>query len=189
VSDVTPPAAAAGKPATPRWTDPDRLLYRAPASRTLSTVAIAIGVAWAIRLLIELISLIREFFWTIDDGPDAIPGAFGDFADRGIVDPLIFFLAAGALLVLLLPILPETPLLRVLMRVAVAGVGGFVLLSIKGLITAIGYSGSGFYFGYFVNSWIGWPLLVAIDLTVLLAVGAAVSWALANRKKAATPAK
>jgi hypothetical protein len=146
-------------------------------------VLIAIAVAWGIRLITELIALIREFFWTIDDGPGAIPDAFGDFGDRGIVDPLLFFAAAGALLVLLLPILPEAPLLRVLMRVAVAGVGGFVVLSIKGLITAIGYSTSGFYFGYFVNSWIGWPLLAAIDLTTLLAVGAAVSWALANRKK------
>lgn len=184
MSDVTPPAAPAGKPATPRWNNPDKLLYRAPASSTIPNVLIAIAVAWAIRLIVELISLIREFFWTIDDGPDAIPGAFGDFADRGIVDPLLFFATAGALLVLVLPILAETPLLLVLKRVAVAGVGGFIVLSIKGLITAIGYSTSGFYFGYFVNSWIGWPLLVAIDLTTLLAVGAAVSWALANRKKA-----
>jgi hypothetical protein len=91
--------------------------------------------------------------------------------------------------VLVLAILPEVPLLRVLQRVAVAGIGGFVLLTIKGLITAIGYSTSGFYFGYFVNSWIGWPLVVAIGLTTMLAVGAAVAWALAGRKKVATPAK
>ena len=181
MSDVTPPAA----PASPRWNDPDKLLYRVPASRTMTTVLIAIAVAWAIKVATELISLIREFIWTIDDGPGAIPDAFADFGDRGILDPLLFFAAAGALLVLVLPILPETPLLRVLMRVAVAGVGGFVILSIKGLITAIGYSGNGFYPGYFVNSWIGWPLLVAIELTTLLAVGAAVSWALATRKKAA----
>jgi hypothetical protein len=184
MSDVTPPAAAA----SPRWNNPDKLLYRVPASRTLTTVLIAIASAWGIKLVTELISLIREFFWTIDDGPGALPDAFADFGDRGILDPLLFFAAAGALLVLVLPILPETPLLRVLMRVAVAGVGGFVLLMIKGLITAIGYNLDGFYFGYFVNSWIGWPLLVAIDLTVLLAVGAAVSWALANRKKMAKPA-
>jgi hypothetical protein len=164
------------------------LLYRAPASRTISTVLIAIAVAWAIKLVTELISLIREFIWTIDDGPGAIPGALGDFGDRAIVDPLLFFAVAGALLVLVLPILPETPLLRVLMRVAVAGVGGLVVLSIKGLITAIGYNISGFYAGYFVNSWLGWPLLVAIELTTLLAVGAAVAWALAVRKKAAKPA-
>jgi hypothetical protein len=185
VSDVTPPAVPAGTPATPRWTDPDRLLYRAPASRTIRTVAIAVAIAWAIKLATELIWLIRRFIWTIDDGPGDIPDAFRDFADDGILDPLLFFVAAGALLVLVLPILPETPLLRVLMRVAVAGVGGFVLLSIKGLITAIGNNLDGFYFGYFLNSWIGLPLLIAIELTTLLAVGAAVSWALANRKKAA----
>jgi hypothetical protein len=185
MSDVTPPAA----PASPRWNDPDKLLYRVPASRTMRTVLIAIAVAWAIKLAVELIWLIRRFFWTIDDGPGDIPDAFRDFADDGILDPLLFFAAAGALLLLLLPILPETPLLRVLMRVGVAGVGGFVLLSIKGLITAIGNNLDGFYFGYFVNSWIGLPLLIAIELTTRLAVGAAVSWALANRKKAATPAK
>jgi hypothetical protein len=185
---VTPPAVPAGASASPRWTDPNGLLYRAPASRTISNVLIAIAVAWAIQLISELVALIREFFWTIDDGPEALPDAFGDFADRGIVDPLLFFAGAGVLLVLVLPILPEAPLLRVLQRVAVAGVGGFVLLTIKGLITAIGYSTSGFYFGYFINSWIGWPLIVAIGLTTMLAVGAAVAWALAGRKKAATPA-
>jgi hypothetical protein len=59
---VTPPAVPAAASASPRWTDPNGLLYRAPASRTISTVLIAIAVAWAIQLISELVALIREFF-------------------------------------------------------------------------------------------------------------------------------
>lgn len=179
--DATP------QPAVPSMTDPAKLLHRAPVSRTVRPALIAIGIAWVLTIAIHLVYLIREFLWMVNDGPEYLPEAFGDFGEGAIVNPLLFFVGAGALLVLLLPILPETRLLTVMLRAAIAGLGGFVLLTIKGLIEAISeVVGYGFQFGYFVNDWFGYPLVVAFDLTALLVIGAVVSWLFASKKAAAT---
>ncbi len=176
---VTPPTAS--------MTDPTKLLYRAPISRTLRPALIAIAVAWVIVVVFQLVYLIRQFLWMIHDGFEYLPDAFGDFGEGAIVNPLLFFAATGVLIVFLLPILPETPLLKVMLRVAVAALGGFVLLTLKGLIEAIvGAATFGFEFGYFVNSWFGYPLVITFDLTALLVIGAVVSWVFASKKAAAT---
>ena len=170
-------------------TDPNKLLHRAPASRTLTPALIAIGVAWALALLLHLIILIREFVWMIDDGPDYLGQALENFGDQAILEPLLFFLGAGALLVLVLPVLPETRLTTVLVRAAAASVGGLVVLSIKGLIEAVGDAiRFGLEFGYFLNTWIGWPLVKTFDLGTLLVIGAVVAWIIANRRAVAAPA-
>lgn len=182
---ATPPAGPAATPAAPSMTDPAKVLHRAPVSRTIRPALIAIAIAWAITLVFHIVYLIREFLWMINDGGEYLPDAFGDFGEGAIVDPLLFFLGAGALLVVLLPILPETALLTVMIRTALAGVGGFVLLSLKGLIEAISeVVRFGFEFGYFVNDWFGYPLVVAFDLTALLVIGAVVSWLFASKKAA-----
>lgn len=179
--------AAAPQPAVPSMTDPAKLLHRAPISRTVRPALIAIGIAWVLTIAIHLVYLIREFLWMINDGPEYLAESFGNFGEGAIVNPLLFFVGAGALIVLLLPILPETRLLTVMLRVAVAGLGGFVLLTLKGLIEAIMDAVRyGVEFGYFVNDWFGYPLVVAFDLTALLVIGAVVSWLLASKKAAAT---
>jgi hypothetical protein len=181
---MTAPAASPAPSA--RFTHPAKLLYRAPVAAAIRPALIAIAIAWVITIVFHLVYLVRELLWTIDDGPDYIPEAFGDFGEGAIVDPLLFFLGAGALLVVLLPLLPDAPLRTVILRAALAGVGGFVVLTVKGLIEAISDVASfGFFFGYFVNDWIGYPLVIALDLTALLVIGAVLSWVFANRKPAA----
>jgi hypothetical protein len=181
---ATPPATPS--PAVPSMTDPAKLMHRAPISRTARPALIAIGIAWALVLLIHVVYLIREFLWMITDGPEYLPDSFGDFGEGAILNPLLFFIGAGALIVFLLPILPETKLLTVMLRVAVAGLGGFVLLTLKGLLEAISdVVRYGFEFGYFVNDWFGYPLVVAFDLTALLVIGAVVSWLFASKRAAA----
>jgi hypothetical protein len=175
---VTPPAAS--------MTDPSKVLHRAPVSRTLRPALIAVAIAWALVIVFHIVYLIREFLWMINDGPEYLPDSFGDFGEGAILEPLLFFAGAAALLVVLLPILPETRLLTVMIRVALAGLGGFVLLTLLGLVEAIGEAVAyGFAFGYFVNDWFGYPLVVAIDLTALLVIGAVVSWLFASKKAAA----
>ncbi|GHF24150.1 hypothetical protein GCM10011600_26460 [Pseudolysinimonas yzui] len=162
------------------------MLHRAPVSRTLRPALIAIAIAWAVTIVFHLVYLIREFLWIINDGPEYLPNAFGDFGEGAILEPLLFFAGAGALLVVLLPILTETRLLTVMIRAALAGLGGFVVLSVLGLIEAIGEAVAyGFEFGYFVNDWFGYPLVVAFDLTTLLVIGAVVSWLFASKKAGA----
>ncbi|HWH97921.1 MAG TPA: hypothetical protein VNS80_06100 [Pseudolysinimonas sp.] len=175
---VTPPAAS--------MTNPEKLLYRAPVSRTLRPALIAIAVAWVIVVVFQIVYLIRQILWMIHDGFTYVPDAFGDFGEGAIVNPLLFFAASGALIVFLLPILPETPLLTVMLRVAVAALGGFVLLTVKGLIEAIGDAvGYGFQFGYFVNDWLGYPLVITFDLAALLVIGAVVSWLFESKRAVA----
>jgi len=175
---VVPPAAS--------MSDPSKVLHRAPVSRTLRPALIAIAVAWAIVIVFHIVYLIREFLWMINDGPEYLPDSFGDFGEGAILNPLLFFAGAGALLVLLLPILTETRLLTVMIRAALAGLGGFVLLSLLGLIEAISeVVAYGFRFGYFVNDWFGYPLVVSFDLTALLVIGAVVSWLFASKKTGA----
>lgn len=171
---------------TASMTDPAKLLHRAPASRTVRPALIAIGIAWALVLVFHIVYLIREFLWMVNDGPEYLPDAFGDFGEGAILEPLVFFVGAGAMLVFLLPILPETRLLTVMIRVAAAGLGGFVLLTLLGLIEAVvDVVRFGFEFGYFVNDWFGYPLVVAFDVTALLVIGAVVSWLFASKKAAA----
>lgn len=101
----------------------------------------------------------------------------------------MFFLGAGALLVLLLPILPESKPGIIMLRAAAASIGGLVILSIKGLIEAIAdVIRFGSEFGYFLNDWIGWPLVKTFDQGTLLVIGAVVAWILANRRKTAPAA-
>lgn len=179
---TTPPAT----PAAASMSDPSKVLHRAPIARTIRPTLIAIGIAWAIVVVFHIVYLVREFLWMIDDGPN-LPGSFGNFGEGAILQPLVFFLGAGALLVLLLPIIPETPLLTVMMRAALAGLGGFVLLTLLGLIEAIAdIVQFGFAFGYFVNDWFGYPLVVAFDLTALLVIGAVIAWVFASKKTATT---
>jgi hypothetical protein len=185
VTDPATPPATPATPAAPSMTDPAKVLHRAPISRTLRPALIAIAIAWAITLLFRIVYLILDFIWMTSDGFDYLPEAFGDFGEGAIVNPLLFFAGAGALLVVLLPILPETRLLTVMIRAALAGLGGFVLLTLKGLVEAIGDAASfGFGFGYFAYDWFGYPLIVAFDLTALLVIGAVVSWLFASKKAA-----
>jgi hypothetical protein len=182
---ATPPATPPPTPAAASMTDPAKVLHRAPASRTIRPALIAVGVAWAITLVFSIVYLIIDFIWMTSDGFDYLPEAFGEFGESAVVEPLLFFAGAGALLVVLLPVLPETRLLTVMIRAALAGLGGFVLLTVKGLIEAIGdVAGFGFGFGYFVYDWFGYPFIVAFDLTALLVIGAVVSWLFASKKAA-----
>jgi hypothetical protein len=183
---VTTPATPPATPASASMSDPSKVLHRAPVSRTLRPALIAIGIAWAIVIVFHIVYLIRDFLWILHDSAEYLPDAFGDFGAGAVLEPLLFFAGAGALLAVLLPILPETRLLTVMIRAAVAGVGGFLLLSVMGLIEAIGEAVLyGFRFGYFINDWIGYPLVIAFDLTALLVIGAVVSWLLATKKAAA----
>ena len=183
---MTDPSTPPATPASASMSDPARVLHRAPVSRTVRTALIAIGIAWALIVAIHIVYLIREFLWMVNDGPEYLPNAFGNFGEGAILEPLIFFAGAGALLVVLLPILPETRLLTVMMRAALAGLGGFVLLTLMGLVEAIGdVARYGFEFGYFINDWFGYPLVIAFDMTVLLVIGAVVSWLFASKKAAA----
>jgi hypothetical protein len=131
----------------------------------------------------SIVYLILDFIWMTSNGFDYLPDALSGFGEGAVVDPLLFFVGAGALLVVLLPVLPETGLLTVMIRAALAGLGGFVLLTLKGLVDAIGdAAGFGFGFGEFVYDWFGYPLIVALDLTALLVIGAVVSWLFASKK-------
>lgn len=183
---MTTPATPPATPAAATMTDPSKVLHRAAASRTIRPALVAVGVAWAITLAFSIVYLIIDFIWMLSDGFDYLPNAFGNFGEDAIVDPLLFFVGAGALLVVLLPILPETRLLTVMIRAALAGLGGFVLLTVKGLVEAIGDAATiGFGFGYFIYDWFGYPFIVAFDLTALLVIGAVVSWLFASKKAAA----
>ena len=175
----TPPAAS--------MSDPSKVIHRAPASRTIRPALIAIGIAWVLILAIHIVYLIREFLWMINDGIEYLPEAIGNFAEGVIVEPINFFIGAAALLVFVLPILPETRLLTVMVRVAAAGLGGFVLLSLVGLVEAVTDAARyGFEFGYFINDWFGYPLVIAFDMTALLVIGGVISWLFASKKAAAT---
>lgn len=166
-------------------TDSNGLLQRAPASRTLTPALLAIGVAWALVLLHQLMILIRELVWIIDDGLDSLGRSLVRFGDQAILEPLLFFLGAGALLVFLLPILPETKPATVLLRVAAASLGGLVVLSVKGLIEVVGDAVRfRFEFAPFVNIWIGAPLVKWFELGTLLVIGGVVAWILVNRRTA-----
>jgi hypothetical protein len=183
---VTTPEMPPATPASASMSDPSKVLHRAPVSRTIRQALIAIGIAWAIVVLFHIVYLIREFLWMVNDGPEYLPNALGDFGEGAILEPLLFFVGAGALLVVLLPILPETGLLTVMIRAALAGLGGFVLLTLLGLVEAISDAARfGFEFGYFINDWFGYPLVIAFDLTALLVIGAVVSWLFASKKASA----
>lgn len=163
-------------------TDSNGLLQRAPASRTLTPALLAIGVAWALVLLHQLMILILGLVWIIDDGLDSLGRSLVRFGDQAIVEPLLFFLGAGALLVFVLPILPETKPATVLLRVAAASLGGLVVLSVKGLIEVVGDAVRfGFEFAPFDNIWIGAPLVKWFELGTLLVIGGVVAWILVNR--------
>jgi hypothetical protein len=183
---VTTPATPPATPASASMSDPSKVVHRAPVSRTLRPALIAIAIAWVIAVIFHIVYLVRDFLWIMHDGAEYLPDALGDFGTGVVLQPLLFFVGAGALLVVLLPILAETRLLTVVIRAAIAGLGGFVLLSVMGLIEAIGEAVLyGFRFGYLINDWIGYPLVIAFDLTALLVIGAVVSWLFASKKAAA----
>jgi hypothetical protein len=183
---VTTPATPPATPASASMSDPSKVVHRAPVSRTLRPALIAIAIAWVIAVIFHIVYLVRDFLWIMHDGAEYLPDALGDFGTGAVLQPLLFFVGAGALLVVVLPILAETRLLTVVIRAAVAGLGGFVLLSVMGLIEAIGEAVLyGFRFGYLINDWIGYPLVIAFDLTALLVIGAVVSWLFASKKAAA----
>ena len=183
MSETPTPAAKFGS-------DPSKVFYRASGSEPFITAAIAVGVAWVLKLVWELNYLIRGVFWSIDEGPGILPGWVRDFGASGFADPFWFGLGAYALLVFLLPILGSTPLPRVLIRAAIAGVGGFILLTLPGLVDAIvdGVN-HGFDIGWFINDWLNWPAVVALQLTPYLALGAVIAWLwIKRRAEKAVPA-
>jgi hypothetical protein len=60
---------------------------------------------------------------------------------------------------------------------ALAGVGGFVMLTLPGLVGAtVDGVNHGFYPGWFFNDWINWSTAVTFYLTPFLIVGSTIAW-------------
>ncbi len=146
-------------------------------------------VAWVIELALQVVYLIQDFSYSIDDGFEYLPSAFGGFGFYGIWQALFFFGPAFVVLWMLLPIVKESPLPVVLKRAAVAGVAGLVGLIFFGLVDGIFDSirQGGFYIGYFGVDLLWGPIAGAMTFTAYLLVGATIAWLRAHRPAKAAP--
>jgi hypothetical protein len=154
------------------------LFWRRPDAATLRGALTAVIIGWAIEIVYQVLYVIEDISWSLNDGPSALSGTFGDFFFNGIFRALFFFGPVFVALWLLLPVVKESTLITVLIRTAVAGIAGFVGLAIFGLVEAIADTAYyGFAFGYFSVTWLWFPLILALGFTVQTMVGAAVAWA------------
>ena len=147
--------------------------------------------AWVIELVRQLIILIQEISYSINDGPQYFIEGFGDFAFYGLWRPLFFFGLAFLALWMYLPIVKESTLPTMMKRAAAAGVAGLVGLLLFGIVQAIvDIVRFGFAFGYFSVTWLWNPILTAVALTAFLVIGAVIAWLRTHRapKVAAPPA-
>jgi hypothetical protein len=187
-----PPAAAAPAPAAvPRPVNPGSattLIWRRRDRATLAGALTAVLIAWGIHLLFQVIYLVQNFSYAIDDGLRYLFDAFGDFFFYGIWQALFFFGPAFVVLWMLLPIVKESPLPVVLKRAAVAGVAGLIGLIFFGLVDGIFDAiTQGFSIGYFGVDLLWGPLAVALGFTIYLVVGATIAWLRAHRPAKAAP--
>lgn len=185
----TPPAAPAAPAGPPFGSDPAKLFHRATGSRRFVTAAITLGVAWVIAIVLEVGWLFRGFTWAIDDGLGDLPFYFRDFGASAFADPFWYAVGAFPLLVFLLPVVASSSLIKVLTRAALAGVGGFIALTLPGMVDGIVDAvNNGFQPGWFLNDWINWPFLVAVKMTGFALGGAAFAWWFDGRPKKEKPA-
>lgn len=182
------PAAAAAPTPAPAPRAPgsaSTLFWRRPDSATLRAALTAVIVAWVIEVVFQLLYVIEDIAWAIDEGFD-LPDTVGDFFFNSIVRALFFLVPAFLALWQFLPIVKESTLATVLKRAAVAGVAGLAGLVVLGIFEAITDAVNfGFYFGYFSVTWLWYPIVIALGFTVQLLVGAAIAWIRANREPAA----
>lgn len=186
-SGATPPPAAPVPAAAPRSPgSATTLIWRRPDAATLRGALIAVLVAWGIEIVYQVLYVIEDISWSLNDGPSALGSTFVDFLYNGVLRSLFFFGPAFVALWLLLPVVKESTLWTTLKRAAVAGVAGLAGLLLFGLAEAIvDITQYGFYFGYFSVTWLWFPIVIALGFTVQLLVGATVSWIRAGRVPAA----
>jgi hypothetical protein len=184
----TPPAAPTPKPVKPG--SATTLIWRRPDRATLTGALVAVIVGWGLTIVLHLLYLIESISWSINDGPSTFLGGVGDFFFYGIWQSLFFFGPAFVALWLLLPIVKESTLPKVMLRAAAAGVVGLVGLILFGIVDAVVDIGRfGFAFGYFSVTWLWFPIITALGLTIQLVLGAVIAWLRAHREpKAAPPA-
>lgn len=172
------PAASPPPPAPRSPGSATTLFWRRPDAATLRGALTAVAVGWAVTLVYQVLYTIEAISWSLDDGTDTLSDTFGNFFFFGLFRALFFFGPVVVALWLLLPVVKESTLIRVLTRVAVAAVAGFVGLALFGLVEAIAdVVQYGFAFGYFSVTWLWNPLVLALGFTVQTMVGAAIAWA------------
>ena len=190
---TTPPAAAAPAPApVPKPVKPGSattLIWRRRDRATLNGALTAVVIAWVIHLLFQVIYLIQDFSYAIDDGLGYAIDGFGAFFFYGLWQALFFFGPAFVVLWMLLPIVKESPLPVVLKRAAAAGVAGLAGLIFFGLVDGIFdiVRQQAFYIGYFGVDLLWAPLAAALGFTLYLVVGSTIAWLRAHRPAKAAP--
>ena len=190
---TTPSAAAAPAPApVPKPVKPGSattLIWRRRDRATLNGALSAVVIAWVIHLLFQVIYLIQDLSYAIDDGLEYAINGFGNFFFYGLWQALFFFGPAFVVLWLLLPIVKESPLPVVLKRAAAAGVAGLAGLIFFGLVDGIVdiVRQGAFYVGYFGVDLLWAPLATALGFTLYLVVGSTIAWLRAHRPAKAAP--
>jgi hypothetical protein len=181
-----PPAAPAPRPVKPG--SATTLIWRRRDRATLTGALSTVIIAWAIHLVFEIVYLIQNISYSLDDGLGYLGSSFADFFFYGLWQALFFFGPAFVVLWLLLPIVKESPLPTVLKRAAAAGVAGLAGLIFFGLIDGIVDAvAEGFHIGYFGVDLLWGPLATALGFTVYLVVGATLTWLRAHRPARAAP--
>jgi hypothetical protein len=197
MSDTPPPPPA---PGTPPGTPPQpptvpaaavaprapgsatTLFWRRRDAATLRGALTTVIIAWVLEIVYQILFVIEDVSWSINDGPAALSSTAGDFFFNGILRALFFFGPTFVALWLFLPIVKESTLPKVIVRAAAASVAGLAGLIVFGLFEAIAdtinYS---FAFGYFSVTLLWFPIVLALGFAIQTVLGAVVAWLRASK--------
>ncbi|GAA4266815.1 hypothetical protein [Frondihabitans peucedani] len=151
---------------------------RRPGLDTVVTAAVAVGCLIVVRFAVAFVQLLGN---AVAYDPSFYSNGFlrspiGLFLGSLVLYPFPFYLAAFALLALVLPILREASLPTVVRRALLAGTGATVVLMLVGIVTGVSRSVSS---GDAVDIalWVVFiPIAAGVQLTAVLVGGAVVAW-------------
>lgn len=164
------------------------LAVRRPGLDTVVTAAVAVGCLIVVRFAVAFVQLLGN---AVAYDPSFYSDGFlqspiGLFLGSLVLYPFPFYLAAFALLALVVPILREASLSTVLGRALLAGAGATVVLMLVGIVTGVSRAASS---GDAVDValWVVFiPIAAGVQLTAVLLGGAAVAWLWLSRVQAVT---
>lgn len=167
-----------------RWSrshgDAVRLRDVRPSGETVLAAAIALGALIVVRFLVAFVQLLGN---AVDFQPSYYSSGFvaspiGLFLSAVVLTPLPFYLGAFLAAVFAFPFVRSVPLGTVLLRAVVGGAAGTVFLAVAGLASALPESTDATTVvldAFFI------PLSTGIELTAVLAGGAALAWLFGTR--------